>query len=88
MDAVVFLAVLVGLAVFVAAPLYRPRAPEPAGTGADLRARRDALVRALRELDADRASGALGEPAYRRERDRLEAEAAGVLRELDGPSGD
>jgi hypothetical protein len=89
MDAVVFLAVLLGLAVFVAAPLYRPQPPaRSSGPDAELLARREALVRDLQELEADHAAGMLAPDDYRAQRSGAEEEAAEILRRLDPPSGD
>ena len=76
---------LIGLAAFVAAPLYRPRLPSAGDPGrtASLVARRDALLRALRDLEADRRSGLVDPEVYEAQRTPLESEAASVLRALE-----
>lgn len=48
---------------------------------ADSRARKDAIVELIRDLDADRAK--LGEAAWKAERELLVTEAAAILAELD-----
>lgn len=85
MDVLVFAAVLVGLAAFVAAPLYA-KASRPAATPdrPDLAARRDAVLAGLRDLEIDHASGLLDEASYEAERSALETEAAGLLAALEG----
>ncbi len=74
----------------VARPLWKARhseaAEEPSPKMEDLRARKEALLGALRELEEDRESGRLGEEDYRLLRARLKAEAASVLREMDSLS--
>lgn len=84
----IVLCVLAALTAFVAAPLYRPRAAEPADERGALRARRDVLVAELRELELDRASGALEASEYERSRAAAEAEAAELFRALDAEGSD
>jgi hypothetical protein len=89
MDVALFCLVLIGLAAFVAAPLYRPR---PASSSDDparsvTEARRQALDGALSDLEIDRASGLLDEASYALERGPLEAEVA-RLPGTDQPAAD
>lgn len=73
-----------GLAAFVAVPLYGAPAPETdAGRRGELEARREELAGALRELEWDHASGLVDPEGYRRQRRAYEAELAGVLRGLE-----
>lgn len=77
MDVFVLALVLVGLAAFVAAPLYSragPSAPRPDAAG---EASREAAVRDLNDLDVDRASGLLDETDYAQERAALDRRATG-----------
>lgn len=76
---------LVGLAAFVAVPLYGTTTGET-GTGrrGELDARREELAGALRELEWDHASGLVGPEGYRRQRAAYEAELADVLQSLEG----
>lgn len=52
--------------------------------GEVLRARRDALVTALRELEFDRATGTIAEQDYNRMRGTLTDQAIAVLKQIDG----
>ena len=73
MDVVIFALVLVGLAGFVAAPLYRPtpaETPEPRDD-----AGLEAIARAVRDLELDRASGLVDTAAYEHERAALDRQA-------------
>jgi len=69
MDVVVFAVILVGLAAFVAAPLYRPepsgRDERPDDSGLQ------ALAQALGDLELDRASGLVDQASYEQERAAL-----------------
>ncbi|MGH2759997.1 MAG: hypothetical protein ACRDKJ_10610 [Actinomycetota bacterium] len=62
MDVIVLAVVLVGLAAFVAAPLYSSRVSSQvgAGGGADL----PTMAAALEDLEVDRASGLYDESEY------------------------
>lgn len=71
MDAVIFGLVLVGLAAFVAAPLYRRTTTEQTTTAPDLGPHLDGL----RQLEWDRRGGLVDEATYAGERAALEAEA-------------
>jgi hypothetical protein len=81
MDVVIVAIVLVALTAFVAAPLYTPSAPNAAVGDPSIQARHEALVRALRELEVDHASGLLPDGDYERERAALEREAEDTLGE-------
>jgi cytochrome c-type biogenesis protein CcmI len=72
MDVAVFAIILVALAAFVAAPLYRqPQGAEPTLPG-ETDSRAESVRAALRELEVDRASGLLTEAEYEEERSALE----------------
>jgi hypothetical protein len=71
MDVVVFAVVLIGLAAYVAAPLYRPAPPGPDDRPDD--AGREAAAVALGDLELDRASGLVDEASYERERADLDS---------------
>ena len=87
MDVLAFCIVLLVLAAFVAAPLYRPRpAPSAPDTRAVASAREEAVSRALDDLDVDRASGLVDEPTYALERHELESDAASRLGTRRPPS--
>jgi hypothetical protein len=75
MDVVVLALVLVGLAVFVAVPLYSRATPPAPRADAVGEARREAAVRDLNDLDVDRASGLLDETDYAQERAALDRRA-------------
>jgi len=77
MDVVVLALVLVGLAVFVAAPLYSRATPSTPRADTAGEARRAAAVRDLNDLDVDRASGLLDETDYAQERAALDQRATG-----------
>jgi rubrerythrin len=78
----VFLAVLAVLVIVY--PLIRPtRSATAIRTAEGLLARRDRIYGELRELEFDRDVGKLGAEDYEEARDRLETEAARVLRALD-----
>ena len=81
---------IVGTFAFVLRPLIAHDSPSfgrdkgaqaPAG---ELIARRDALYAALKDAEFDRETGKLTEEDYQVVRTRTMAEAAGVLRQLDG----
>lgn len=82
MEPLILFAVIVALAAFVAAPLYRVQGVEPPDRGAELEARRDALLRALREIEIDHTSGLIPDQDYETQRAAMEAEAADLLRRL------
>jgi len=73
MDVLLFSVVVIGLAAFVAAPLYRGSTQPPA-PGDPAQARRAALERAVRDLEIDRASGLVDAESYAAERAVLDAQ--------------
>jgi hypothetical protein len=89
--AVAAAAALVMLAVLIVAwPFVSPEREGPEQRLSDddrrrlaLAEARDAAYSSLRDLEQDLRTGKVTEPDYRAERDRLRAEAARVLRELD-----
>ncbi len=83
MDVVVFCVVLLALAAFVARPLYERTNPSRATDHREAVAERDVVVRALRDLEIDRASGAVDEATYEAERALLEDRGTRAVRELD-----
>jgi hypothetical protein len=85
---VLFAATLLGFGVLavIALPLVRPPAREASSIGAvsaELLARRDRIYGELRELEFDLRVGKVTDPDYSESRDRLESEAARVLRAID-----
>ena len=86
MDASLYLpAVLLALAcaAFIFWP-QRRTAPAAEKTRLDyLRERRDVIYENLRDLNFEFRAGKYPEDDYRRQRESLEAEAAGVLTEMD-----
>jgi rRNA maturation endonuclease Nob1 len=85
---VLFAATLLGFGTLalIALPLVRPPTGEtsPIGTvSAELLARRDRIYGELRELEFDLRVGKVTDPDYSEARDRLESEAARVLRAID-----
>lgn len=83
MDALILALLLVGLAAYVAAPLYGAARPAVPGRRGELEARHEALIRALRELELDHATGLVGPQEHARQREQMEAEAAELLRQLE-----
>lgn len=79
------IALVVVLAAFVLAPLWRSRG---GGEGedaavADLEARREALYRQIRDAQLDHQQGKLSDRDFRRVDTELRREAIEVLRRLD-----
>lgn len=64
-------------------PLLGQETPAPASETAGLSAEKDALVRALRDLDMDLALGRLTEEEHAAARDALETRAVSVMAQLD-----
>ena len=84
---VIVAAILLTLAtlVFIALPLVRPSGAQPPpsdSASADLLSRRDRIYGELRELDFDARVGKVTGADYVEARDRLESDAARVLRAL------
>jgi hypothetical protein len=75
MDVAVFAVVLVALAAFVSAPLYRPTLVRTGAPTADPGA--DAALSALGELEVDRESGLVDQASYETERAALEGQLGG-----------
>jgi hypothetical protein len=87
MDVLIFAGILIGLAAFVAAPLYAKASRPATTTGRSaLAARSDTVLAGLRDLEIDHASGLLDEASYEAERSALETEATGLLSKLEGPN--
>ena len=77
-------ALLVALYIFVSQPLRRAhQAPDTESQLETLVAQRESLYTQIRELDFDHATGKVTDADYTPLRDRLKAEAAGVLRQID-----
>jgi hypothetical protein len=79
MDVLLFAIVLVALTAFVAAPLYGKVTTAPPSHDSAPDSRHEALIRALRDLEVDRASGLVPQDAYERERAALEQEASDTV---------
>ena len=92
MEYVLAAVILIALAWFVTAPLWRGRAEPDAATRAEdprvaeLEARKEALYRQIRDAELDRAQGKLSDADWRRQDAELRREAIEVLRELDRAS--
>lgn len=84
MDVLIFCFVLLALTAFVARPLYERAQRTLPAPKTELEARHQVVVRALSDLEIDRASGAVDESTYDAERLALEGEGTEVLRGLDG----
>lgn len=83
MDAVILAALVIGLAAFVAAPLYRTPSPKVADHDL-LRATFEATIESLRQLDADEHAGLSSPQDTIFDRNQLETRAAEALRSLEG----
>lgn len=80
------LAILAAIVFYVSRPLVTSRRmSQPQAVDAfSLEAQRDSLYTQIKELDLDQATGKVNEEDYTRIRAELVAQAAGVLRQLDG----
>ena len=83
--------ILLAVAVFVTAPLRRPRR-EDRGADEDprlveLEARKEAKYREIRDTELDRAQGKLSEEDFRCQDAELRGEAIEILRQLDRAKG-
>lgn len=90
MELVLALALLVLVALFVSRPLLRPgvEAGDPAeAERAELEARKQAKYRAIRDAEADRAAGKLGEEDFGRLNRELRGEAIEILKRIDRLDG-
>jgi hypothetical protein len=85
-----FLALLIGLAVWISAPVRRgtgtARAPGP--DLAVLEAERDLRLAAVREAELERATGKLSDEDHRELDIRLRTEAAAALRAIEAAKKD
>ena len=82
MDVVAFCIVLLALTAFVARPLYARTNPSAGADRREPEATHDVVVRALSDLEIDRASGAVDEATYAAERASLEGRGTQALRDL------
>ena len=81
------------LVLYIGYPLFATRLPArspttSAASARDLLERKEQLFAGIKELEFDRNTGKLAEEDYRQLRAELEAEALGVLRELDQLNGE
>jgi hypothetical protein len=82
----ILLALLLGVGVFLAAPLLRnghPRSMEESQEVSELLAERDRIINSLQELDFDYNLGKVPEEAYPEQRADLLQRGAAVLQKLD-----
>jgi hypothetical protein len=87
--ALVALVVAFALVLASLRPLFGPEpAPADDGSLADLQARREELVRSLRDLDLDFAMGKITEDDRDRLRADLEGRAVRILASIDAASAD
>jgi hypothetical protein len=86
-EIVLAIVILVGLALFVAAPLRRAwTAGDDAADDpvlADLEARKEAKYREIRDAELDHAQGKLSDADWARADAQLRREAIEILKELD-----
>jgi hypothetical protein len=78
--------VIVALALFVAAPLWRARTAGGGGDDpviADLEARKEAKYREIRDAELDHAQGKLSDADWARADAQLRREAVEILKALD-----
>jgi hypothetical protein len=79
------LIVLAAVAFYVSRPLLKPRgAASLAADTLSLEAQRESLYTQIKELDLDHATGKVNEEDYARLRAELVAQAAAVLKQIDG----
>ena len=87
MELLLALVLLALVAAFVCVPLLRPEAGDdldPAeAQRAELEARKEAKYREIRDAEADRASGKLGEEDFGRINRELRGEAIEILKRID-----
>ncbi len=86
--ALILIAVIAGVIVFVTAPLRPGGGQSATGRGedpriAELEARKEAKYREIRDTELDRAAGKLSEADFRRQDAELRREAVAILKELD-----
>jgi hypothetical protein len=79
------LIILAGSAYYIIRPLRRPRAgARSADAVLSLEAQRDAVYVQIKELDLDHATGKVNDDDYARLRAELVAQAAQILKQIDG----
>lgn len=78
------LGLLAAIAYYVSRPLLRQRGGVDVTTIASLELQRDALYAQIRELDMDHATGKTNDEDYQQIRAELVAQAADVLKRIDG----
>ena len=79
------LVLLAAIAFYVSRPILQPqRAGADTTTLATLDARRDAVYSQIRELDMDHATGKMNDDDYQQSRADLVAQAATLLKQIDG----
>jgi len=78
------LVLLAAIAYYVSRPLLRQRGGVDVTTIASLELQRDALYAQIRELDMDHATGKTNDEDYQQIRAELVAQAADVLKRIDG----
>jgi cytochrome c-type biogenesis protein CcmI len=89
MSIVLALVLVVALAIFVIAPLYRRTAAEADGAAgeaadrADLEARKESLYRQIRDAELDREQGKLTQADWARVDAELRRDAIAVLKAID-----
>ena len=87
MELLLALVLLALVAAFVSVPLRRTTDDTPAdpheAERADLEAKKEAKYREIRDAEADRASGKLGDEDFARLNRELRAEAIGILKRID-----
>jgi hypothetical protein len=86
-EVVIAIVILVGLALFVVAPLRRARSARDDAADdprlADLEARKEAKYREIRDAELDHAQGKLSDADWARADAELRREAIEILKELD-----
>jgi hypothetical protein len=91
-EIVLAIVILVGLALFVAAPLRRARSARDEAADdprlADLEARKESKYREIRDAELDHAQGKLSDADWARADTQLRREAIEILKQLDQARGD
>jgi hypothetical protein len=85
-EIVLAIVILVGLALFVAAPLRRARGRDETADDprlADLEARKESKYREIRDAELDHAQGKLSDADWARADAELRREAIEILKALD-----
>ena len=89
---IVCAAIVVGVGWYVARPLFAPPTPAPAlpSTGTSvwqMHERKERLYTTIKELELDHSQEKLSDADYQHQRQSLEAEALGILEQLDQLNG-